>query len=216
MGLMMAFSAMAKDNPDDYHVRAYKVDGTTIEGYNATLYSDYLRPKVTRIAICNEFGGTPTKYDGEEIKRVVFTKTINDSIPMVFDAVRAQTKLPNLFNKNPKPYKEKVFLRLVYDGENVKGYAMPYTDHTMVPGRRIILYTWRYFYFTKDGDVAKAYWDDTNGIVPNMKKVMKFYFREFPDLVKMVDDGTLTPEMFHANPAIVLPMMDRSYGSSQK
>lgn len=44
-----------------------------------------------------------------------------------------------------------------------------------------------------------------------MKKVMKFYFREFPDIVEMVDKGELTPEMFQKNPAMILPLMDKLY-----
>ena len=59
--------------------------------------------------------------------------------------------------------------------------------------------------------VAKAYWDDTDGIIPNMKKVMKFHFREFPELVKNVENNEITPEMFRKYPSIVLPIMDRTY-----
>ncbi len=215
-GIAICLGAMAKDNPEDYHVKAYKTDGSVIEGYNDTRFSNHLLPKQTHVAISSEYGGKPVKYSGEEVRRIIFTASINDSVPVIFEAVKAQTKLPNLFSKNPKPYKERVFLRVVYYGDNVKGYAMPYTDHTFVPGRTTILYTWRYFYLTKDGEIAKAYWDDTDGVVPGMKKVMKFYLREFPQIVKMVDDGTLTPEMFQKNPAIVLPLMDRFYTEKKK
>lgn len=205
----------AKDNPEDYKVTAYKADGTKFEGYNGTRFSNYMRPKVTQVSISQDFGGTQVKYNGDEVKRVVFNVTLNDSLPHIYDAVKAQSKLPNLFSKNPKPYKEPVFLRLVYEGEHINGYAMPYTDHTMTPGRHVILHTWRYFYYPKDKGVAKAYWDDTDGVVPGMKKVMKFYFREFPEIVEMVEKGELTPEMFRKNPAMVLPLMDRTYDSSK-
>lgn len=209
-------SAFAQDKPEDFHVRVIKNDGTVFEGYNETRFTNYLRPYITAVSISNEFAGKPIKYNGNEVKRVEFTGETQDSLPMIFEAVIPQTKLPNLFNKNPKPYKEPVFLRLIYEGENVKGYAMPYTDHTMVPGRRTILYTWRYFYLTKDSDIAVAYWDDTDGTIPKMEKVMKFYFREFPELQKLVDRKELTPEMFRENPAIVLPIMDRTFQSSEK
>lgn len=209
-------SVFAQDKPEDFHVRVIKNDGTVFEGYNETRFTNYLRPYITAVSISNEFAGKPIKYNGNEVKRVEFTGETQDSLPMIFEAVIPQTKLPNLFNKNPKPYKEPVFLRLIYEGENVKGYAMPYTDHTMVPGRRTILYTWRYFYLTKDSDIAVAYWDDTDGTIPKMEKVMKFYFREFPELQKLVDRKELTPEMFRENPAIVLPIMDRTFQSSEK
>lgn len=209
-------SVFAQDKPKDFHVRVIKNDGTVFEGYNETRFTNYLRPYITAVSISNEFAGKPIKYNGNEVKRVEFTGETQDSLPMIFEAVIPQTKLPNLFNKNPKPYKEPVFLRLIYEGENVKGYAMPYTDHTMVSGRRTILYTWRYFYLTKDSDIAVAYWDDTDGIIPKMEKVMKFYFREFPELQELVDRKELTPEMFRENPAIVLPIMDRTFQSSEK
>lgn len=209
-------SVFAQDKPEDFHVRVIKNDGTVFEGYNETRFTNYLRPYITAVSISNEFAGKPIKYNGNEVKRVEFTGETQDSLPMIFEAVIPQTKLPNLFNKNPKPYKEPVFLRLIYEGENVKGYAMPYTDHTMVPGRRTILYTWRYFYLTKDSDIAVAYWDDTDGTIPKMEKVMKFYFREFPELQELVDRKELTSEMFRENPAIVLPIMDRTFQSSEK
>lgn len=209
--LLATVEISAKDSPESYHIKVIRTDGTSFEGYNNTLLSDYLRPKVTEISVSTQFGGEPVQYTGNDVRRVIFTATQSDTVPKIFDAVKAQSKLPNLFSKNPKPYKQPVFLRLVYDGENVRGYAMPYTDHTMVPGRTTILYTWRYFYLTKDSDVAKAYWDDTDGVVPGMKKVMKFYFREFPEIVKMVDNGELTPEMFQKNPAMILPLMDKLY-----
>ena len=41
---------------------------------------------------------------------------------------------------------------------------------------------------------------------------MKFYFREFPDLQKMVDDKELSPKEFRSDPTIVLPLMDKEIG----
>lgn len=216
--LLIGYPAFAEDNPEAYKVKVTKADGTVFEGFNDTRFEDCLKPKVTSVSISSEFKGPATKYSSDEVKRVEFLGATLDSIPLIFEAVKAQTKLPNLFSKNPKPYKEPVFLRLIYDGENVKGYAMPYTDHTFThkPNIMTVHYTWRYFYFTKGSDVAKAYWDDTDGVVPNMKKVMKFYFREFPEIVKMVDNEELTAEIFRDNPAIVLPLMDRTYQPKEK
>ena len=214
--LVCGATAFAQDKSEDYHVRVIKNDGTIFEGYNETRFSNYLRPYTTTVSISNEFKGKPIKYNGNEVRRVEFTGETQDSLPMIFEAVIPQTKLPNLFNKNPKPYKTPVFLRLIYEGKNIKGYAMPYTDHTMVPGRRIILYTWRYFYLTKKSNIAVAYWDDTDGTIPKMEKVMKFYFREFPALQELVDRKEITPEMFRKKPAMVLPIMDRTFQSSNK
>ena len=113
--LIAAVSAFADDSPDEYRVRLTKADGTVFEGYNDTRLKNWLKPAVTTLSISEEYKGSTTKYSGEEVKRVEFVKSLLDSIPVVFDAVKAQTKLPNLFSKNPKPYKQPVFLRLVYD-----------------------------------------------------------------------------------------------------
>ncbi len=211
--LICGLSTFAKEDPEEYRVLVFKTDGTVFEGYNETKFTNYFRPKVTKVSISREFKGETEKFTGEEVKRVVFNCTMNDSMPVIFDAVKAQSKMPNYFSKNPKPYKETIFLRLVYDGVNIKGYAMPIMDSTYTPSMTVVHYTWRYFYLTKDGEYAKVYWDDTDGIIPSMKKVMKFYLREFPALVEMIDNEELTPTMFRDNPAIVYPIMDRTYKS---
>lgn len=210
LSALAVVAGFAQERPEEYHVRVTKADGTVFEGYNETRFSNHLRPYLTKVKISPEFQGEPVVYTSDEVKRVEFTTLPEDSIPVIFEAVIPQTTMPHYFNKNPEPYEKPVFLRVVYDGENVKGYAMPYTDHTMVPSMTTINYTWRYYYLVKGQSIAKAYWTDTDGIVPNMKKAMKFYFREFPELMEMVNSGEVTPKMFKKNPTIVLPLMDRT------
>lgn len=211
VSMFTVFGVFAEDSPEQYRVRLTKADGTVFEAYNNTSFRNWFKPKVSSISVSEKFKGTATKYTGEEVKRLVFVESLLDSIPVIFDAVKAQSKLPSLFSKNPKPYKEPIFLRLVYNGENVKGYAMPIMNSTYTPSLTKVQYTWRYFYLTKDSDVAVAYWDDVDDIIPGMKKTMKFYLREFPELVEMVDNEEITPRMFRDNPTIVLPIIDRIY-----
>ncbi len=211
--LFSILSSYAKkdDDPESYRVRVTKTDGTTFEGYNDTHFINYLRPNVTTLSVSETFGGEPVKYKSSEIKRVEFLKLTGDSVPLIYEAVMAQKRLPNLLSKNPKPYKDPVFLRLIYDGENVKGYVRPVADYTRTPSMTVAQYTWVYYYLTKDSDIAKAYWVDVNDLIPSMRKVMKFYFREFPELVRMVEDKEITPREFRDHPAMVLPIMDATY-----
>ncbi len=212
--LFMPAVMSAKDrNPELDHVQGELFDGSIIEGYTKTAFVNFMRPWVTEVKLSETPGGEEHKYTSEELKKVWFTTPSNDSIPLVFESVRAQKSLPNYLNKNPKPYKKPVFLRLIYNGENVKGYIRPVADFTHTPSMSISTYTYIIYYLTKDSDVAVAFWCETGDLVPGMRKVMKFYLRAFPELVKMVDDGTLTPNMFRENPAIVLPIMDRTYTS---
>lgn len=214
LSILTGICVFAQDDSKEYHVRVTKTDGTVFHGYNETRFSSYFVPYRAQVKISPEFQAEPVSYTGHEVKRVEFTAAMDSEEPVIFEAVVPQAKMPNLADKDPDPYKEPVFLRLIYEGENIKGYAMPYTDRTSTGYHDITSYTWRYFYLTKDSDVATAYWTEIYGAVIGMKKSMKFYFREFPELVKMVDDGELTPKMFRDNPAIVLPIMDMTYQPS--
>ncbi|WP_289742292.1 hypothetical protein [uncultured Duncaniella sp.] len=206
-----ALAANAKDDPEDYYVILTLKDGSKVDGYITTALKNYFRPRISEIGVSSEYGGKPQKYTSEEVVSIVFPPNEKDTTTVIYHSVFAQSKMPNYFSKNPKPYKKAFFLRMIYDGDNVKGYVMPLLDRTFAQTMTILNYTWRYFYKTEDSDMAKAYWEDTDGVIPNMKKVMKFYLREFPELQQMVDDGQLTPEYFHKHPAAVLPIIDRIY-----
>lgn len=213
LSVLTGISAFAQeDKAAEYHVRVTKTDGTVFYGYNETRFSSYFVPYRAKVSISEEFKGEPVSYTGQEVRRVEFTAAMDSAEPVIFEAVIPQTTMPYI-NRAPEPYKEPVFLRLVYEGENIKGYAMPYTDRTTTAYHDITTYTWRYFYLPKDSDMAKTYWTDIRGAIIGLKSNMKFYFREFPELVKMVESGELTPKMFRENPAMVLPIMDKTYDS---
>lgn len=207
---LAALPLFAKDKEsEDCHMRGILADGTEIEGFNETRFTNFMFPFVTEVNMVVD--GESKKYTSDELKAVWFTKLDSDSIPVIFHAVKAQKSLPNYFRKNPKPYKKPGFLRLVYNGENVKGYIRPVADYTHAQTMSVSTYTYMFYYLTKDSDVAVAYWCETGGVVPAMKKVMKFYLREFPELVEMVNRGEIKPNDFRSNPAIVLPLMDKYY-----
>lgn len=121
------------------------------------------------------------------MKRIVYTSTLNDSLPLIYESVKAQNSIPNLFSKDPKPFKKPVFLQLIYEGKNVKGYKTLTTDYTVNNNSTKVNYVWRYYYLKKGDEIAKAYWLGIKGIFLVMKKAMKLYFKEFPKLVEMVD-----------------------------
>ncbi len=213
---MCTFDLSAKKNPEDTHVIVTFTDGSCIDGYITSNLINYMKPNVSSVSISREFGGESQKYSSQEVASIVFPCVGEDSVPVIYHSVMAQKQISNLLKKNPKPYDKPIFLRLIYDGANVKGYVMPILDVTNVPSQTIVNHTWRFFYKAADCEVAKAYWDATDGIVPSMRKVMKFYFREFPDLQKMVDRKEVTPADFRKSPAMVLPLMDMTYKKSDK
>lgn len=207
---------MAFAKRDGEPVTAIMADGTRVEGFTKTNLINPLRDPQSQIGISEEFDGEEKKYTSTEISEVIFQPNEEVTTPTIYRSVLAQKTLPTLFKKNPKPFKEPVFLRCVYDGTNVKGYARACTDSSYTPSTTRVNYTWAYYYKVEGEDVAKAYWLDTKDIVPGMRKVMKFYFREFPEIQKMIDDGTLTPEEFRKDPTIVLPLIDAALGQRKQ
>lgn len=99
-------------------------------------------------------------------------------------------------------------MRLIYNGDHVKGYVRPVRGASYSPSMTEVNFTWQYYYKVADEDITKAYWVDTNDLIPNIRKQMKFYFREFPGVQKFIDDKELDPKAFRENPTIVLPLMD--------
>lgn len=191
-------------------VIAIMADGSRLDGYTKTSLINYIKPDVSTISISTEPDGEARKYTSEEVVELIFPPVEGDSTSTVavYHAVKAQKYMPNAWMKNPKTYKKPVFLRLIYNGDHVKGYVRPALDSTHTPSMSINNYTWIYYYKLADEDITKSYWFATNDLIPNMRKTMKFYFREFPGLQKMVDDKELSPKDFREHPSIVLPLME--------
>lgn len=209
--LFMALPTIADNNPDDYKITCTLTDGTVIEGYTSIPLTKVITSHLNEIDISDTYKGKARTYKSEEVKRIVYTSTLNDSLPLIYESVKAQKNVPSLFNKNPKPFKKHVFLRLIYEGKNVNGYITPTMDYTVNKKTTIVNYVWRYYYLKKGDEIAKAYWLGIGGINIGMKAAMKLYFREFPKLVEMVDKKEIKTKHLRKNPEMVLPLMDKFY-----
>lgn len=209
--LFMALPITARNNPDDYKVTCTLTDGTVIEGYCSIASTARLISPVYDLKISDTYKGKARTYTSEEVKRIVYTSTLNDSLPLIYESVKAQKNMPNQFNKDPKPFNKPVFLQLIYEGKNVKGYKTLTTDYTVNNNSTKVNYVWRYYYLKKGDEIAKAYWLGIGGINVGMKAAMKLYFREFPKLVEMVEKKEITGQQFCNDPTMVLPLMDAFY-----
>ncbi|MDE7462775.1 MAG: hypothetical protein K2M88_06405 [Muribaculaceae bacterium] len=187
-----------------------------MEGFTKTSLINYIKGAQSEIGISETFKGKEKKYTSQEITELIFPPNEEVSTPAIYRSVWAQKQMPHAFNKDPKTYKKPVFLRCFYDGENIKGYKRACMDATNTPSMSRVNYTWMYYYKVEGEDVAKSYWFATSDLIIGLRKVMKFYFREFPELQQMVDDGTLSPDDFRADPTIVLPLMDAAISSRPK
>lgn len=209
--LLMALPTIAGNKSDKYKVTCTLTDGTVIEGYTSIPLTKVITSQLNEIDISDTYKGKARTYKSEEVKRIVYTSTLNDSLPLIYESVKAQKNVPSLFNKNPKPFKKNVFLRLIYEGKNVNGYITPTMNYTVNKKSTIVNYVWRYYYRKKGDEIAKAYWLGIGGINIGMKAAMKLYFREFPKLVEMVKNKEITGEQFCNDPTMVLPLMDKFY-----
>lgn len=209
--LFMALPTIARNNPDDYKVTCTLTDGTVIEGYTSIPLTKIITSQLYELDISDTYKGKARTYTSEEVKRIVYTSTLNDSLPLIYESVKAQKNMPNQFNKDPKPFNKPVFLQLIYEGKNVKGYKTLTTDYTVNNNSTKVNYVFRYYYLKKGDEIAKAYWLGIKGIFLVMKKAMKLYFREFPKLVEMVDKKEIKGKQFRKNPEMVLPLMDKFY-----
>lgn len=209
--LLMALPTTARNNPDDYKVTCTLTDGTVIEGYCSIASTARLISPVYDLKISDTYKGKARKYTSEEVKRIVYTSTLNDSLPLIYESVKAQKNMPNQFNKDPKPFNKPVFLQLIYEGKNVKGYKTLTTDYTVNMSGTNVNYIFQYYYLKKGDEIAKSYWLGRKGLVLIMKKDIKLYFREFPKLVEMVDKKEIKTKHLRKNPEMVLPLMDKFY-----
>lgn len=203
--------AQKADKSEAYRVRVTKVDGTTMEGYSQTNFNNTMLPEVKKFTFSSEFKGQTTTYTSEEVKRVEFVNLELDSIPLVYESVQALSTVRSPLSKNPKPFKKPIFMRLFYNGKNVKGYAMPFADNTYTPSITVSRDTWKYYFLTKDATYAICYWLDVKGIQVGMKKTLKMAFKEFPEVVKKIDKDEVSLKAFKKDPTMILPLLDGAY-----
>ena len=203
--------AQKADKSEQYRVRITKVDGTTLEGYSMTSFYNTMLPEVRKFTFSTEYKGKTTTYTSEEVKRVEFVNLEMDSMPLVYESVQALSTIPGPLRKNPKPFKKPVFLRLFYNGKNVKGYTMPFADNTYTKSSTTSRDTWKYYYLTKDATYANAYWLDVKGIRVAIKKELKFALKDFPEVIKKIENDEISLKEFKKDPKMILPLLDQSY-----
>lgn len=88
-------------------------DGKVVKGTTRTLFSvdDANSIKV------KDAKGEKKTYKSTEVKNLRVYDAKSQKW-YTFEALKAQKALPNVWNKNPKPYSDPVFLQVVYEGKN--------------------------------------------------------------------------------------------------
>ena len=93
-------------------------DGKVVKGTTRTLFSV---DDANSIKVKDAKGEKKTYKSTEVINLRVYDDKSQKWY--TFEALKAQKALPNVWNKNPKPYSDPVFLQVVYEGKNVTGYV---------------------------------------------------------------------------------------------
>lgn len=208
---MLGLSAVhAKKDSADYKVIVYKTDGTQFEGFITTALRNYFRPRQSKVDISKTFGGEEQTYTSDEVKKIVYPPNEKDTSTVVYEAVTAMAQKSPL--SKLKPSEKPIFMRLVYNGKNVKGYTAPHLDYTPGKTMNVTTYTETFYYYIVADGVAVPYWTEIGGVVPNAKKAIKHFLKAFPAVCEMIDKGDIKPKEFRSNPGIVLPYMDVEKG----
>lgn len=213
MCFVWASAVYAYNVPKEYKVIVFLADGTDFDGYITAPSANYIPPRSSEVSISREPNGEKRTYTSDEVMAIAFPQSDDEESYIVYHSVKVQKHHRIDFNfKNPKPYKRRIFLWCFYQGENVNGYFMPSSNsfYGMNTHTYNSIYG-HYYYKTIDDDVAKFYWQYINYPVMQEKTQMRFYLREFPELVKMVNDKALTFRGLCSDPTCVLPIMDKTY-----
>ena len=64
---------------------------------------------------------------------------------------------------------------------------------------------------TKDATYANAYWLDVKGIRVAIKKELKFALKDFPEVIKKIENDEISLKEFKKDPKMILPLLDQSY-----
>jgi hypothetical protein len=95
----------------------------------------------------------------------------------------AQKSLPSVWNKNPKPYKTPIFLKPVYEGENVSAYIHYISTITNTKTLHLEGTNYVFYFKVKNEDVAKGY---CMGSSIGAKMLLKIVFKPYPVMKELM------------------------------
>ena len=150
-------------------------DGKVVKGTTRTLFSvdDANSIKV------KDAKGEKKTYKSTEVKNL---RVYDDKSHKwyTFEALKAQKALPNVWNKNPKPYSDPVFLQVVYEGKNVTGYVHNISTQTNTKTLQLTGTGGMLYFKLKNEDVARAFWMSA---AVGWRAELKLVFKDFPDVI---------------------------------
>lgn len=142
------------------------------------------------------------EYKSTEIKSIKYYDSKSKKW-IKFVPLMAQKSLPSVWNKNPKPYKTPIFLKPVYEGENVSAYIHYISTITNTKTLHLEGTNYVFYFKVKNEDVAKGY---CMGSSIGAKMLLKIVFKPYPVMKETVSN--LDTKEFYKDPISLIRTFD--------
>lgn len=194
LALLLCVMVQAQDN-----VEITLNNGNVVKGVTKTLFmlddGDVVVTKDSNSKEKKEYKSTEIKsikyYDSKSKKWIKF-------VPLM-----VQKSLPSVWNKNPKPYKTPIFLKPVYEGENVSAYIHYISTITNTKTLHLEGTNYVFYFKVKNEDVAKGY---CMGSSIGAKMLLKIVFKPYPVMKETVSN--LDTKEFYKDPISLIRTFD--------
>lgn len=176
-------------------------DGNVIKG---VAYEGFIMDNYHKIWMKDVPKGEKETYESSEVKSVRLYNA-KDNVWVVYVPMKAQRMLPSIWVKNPKPYKNPVFLHLLYEGKHVSAYEHCISTQNTTKNHQITSTNWVYYFKVHDEDVAKTYW---MGYSMGLKAELKLVFKKYPQMKDIIKD--LDSKEFYKDPIEIIRKFDET------
>ncbi len=180
-------------------------NGSVVKG-ETSLYSFYV-DNAHEIRVKDKASDEKSDFTSTDVKRIKFydkkAKEWTNWIPMV-----AQMGLSMSYKKEPKLYKNPVFLQPVYEGKSISAYIHYTSTATHVKSGSIYGFGIMFYYKAKNDDFARTYYFNDNSVTIGIgqKTMLKRYFKEYPQINEILKD--LSMKEFRKDPALLVKKLD--------
>lgn len=176
-------------------------NGNVVEG---TTNSQFMLDGNNEIRVSVTKTGEKQDYNSTDVKSVEYYSK-NDKEWLTFIPLAAQKSLPSIWNKNPKPYKNPVFMLPLYNGKRASAYKHIISTQTNTKALQINGSGCVYYFKVKGEDVARAFWMSS---AVGVKAMLKIVFKDFPEMKHVISE--LDTDQFYKDPAMLIKKFDEA------
>lgn len=192
--LLLCGMAQAQNN-----VKITLNNGKVVEGLTKHMF---MLDNGDAILLKDTKDGEKSEYKSTEIKSVDYLESGSKEW-VTFVPLAAQRTLPSVWNKNPKPYKNPVFLTPVYEGKHVSAYIHYITTATNTKTVHLQGTSYMYYFKVHNENVAKSY---CMGSMIGIKMLLKIVFKPYPVMQETIAD--LDTKAFAKDPVSLIKTFD--------